>query len=89
MTPNKLSALERVAKKAGAVRGKDETPWCLTKRDDRGMQSVLTEPGGADFAEQVPDFIAPFIAAANPTVVLELIDMVRALRTALRKTQRK
>ncbi len=83
MTPVKLAKLERLAVTAGGRRGKNETPWVTTDEpDDRDCYGVLTEPDGAEFAECVPSFIAPFIAAANPTVVLELIDAIRKLRAA-------
>ncbi len=80
MKDSDLLALERRAKLAGGMIGGDETPWVTTADLNRpDLFCVLTEPGGAALAELVPRDMARFIAAANPTVVLELIAEIRKL----------
>lgn len=81
MSPSKtqLDTLETLAIGAGAVRDEDETPW-VAKPMGGELFDILTEPDGPPLAEEVMDFAAHFIAAANPTVVLELVDEIRKLR---------
>ena len=79
-----IDELERLAEAA------TPGPWC-----DRGFGGIQPESGGSLVAVTVtkggclPDYVenSAYIAAANPTAILELVAEVRRLQTALNTPQ--
>ena len=65
--------------------GDDDTAYCISTAEDAGRIAVTIAPPGYMFGgkREVRDANARYIAAANPAVVLALLDDVAALRAEL------